>query len=160
MSTSNPSPNPTEPLPQGDYRVFVGAFPKGELGKHIQALRQRYDPPTARITSPHVTLAGTYWRSGPGTPNNEVETIAKLNAVAGQILVEALGEDKHQDFQPHLTLAMRLSGAAVNTMLVDLRNSQWETQRWVAPIRELRLMQRGPGEPAWRSIAIMDLGKE
>lgn len=63
---------------QGDYRIFVGAFPSGELAERIQSLRQQYDPRTAAITEPHVTLAGTYWRSGPATAENEVELIHKL----------------------------------------------------------------------------------
>lgn len=61
-----------------DYRIFVGAFPQGELANRIQALREQYDPATARITAPHVTLAGTYWRSGPATPANETEAMARL----------------------------------------------------------------------------------
>ena len=48
-----------------DYRIFVGAFLEGELANAVQAIRQQYDPVTARITPPHVTSAGTYWRSGP-----------------------------------------------------------------------------------------------
>ena len=62
----------------GDYRIFVGAFPGGELAARVQALRQRHDPKTARITAPHVTLAGTYWRYGPATPENEAPAIARL----------------------------------------------------------------------------------
>ena len=61
-----------------DYRIFVGAFPTGELAERIQAIRLRYDSKTAHITAPHVTLAGTYWRSGPPTPKNEASTIARL----------------------------------------------------------------------------------
>jgi hypothetical protein len=49
----------------GDSRIFVGAFPAGELAERIQAVRLRHDANTARITAPHVTVAGTYWRSGP-----------------------------------------------------------------------------------------------
>lgn len=63
-----------------DYRIFVGAFPQGDLANRIQTLREQYDPVTARITAPHVTLAGTYWRSGPATPANEAATIARLQA--------------------------------------------------------------------------------
>lgn len=65
---------------RGDYRIFVGAFPGGELGQRLQALRKRIDRPTARISAPHVTLAGTYWRSGPPTPENESGLIADLQA--------------------------------------------------------------------------------
>ncbi len=70
---------------KGDYRIFVGAFPAGELALRIQAVRLQYDPRTARITPPHVTLAGTYWRSGPPTPHNEDITIKSLQTAAAQI---------------------------------------------------------------------------
>jgi hypothetical protein len=56
---------------EGDYRIFVGAFPEGEVAERIQAVRSRHDAKTARITAPHVTMAGTYWRRGPATPENE-----------------------------------------------------------------------------------------
>lgn len=68
-----------------DYRIFVGAFPEGELADRIQTIRTQYDPKTARITAPHVTLAGTYWRSGPADTANEAATIAKLLAVQTQL---------------------------------------------------------------------------
>jgi 2'-5' RNA ligase len=68
-----------------DYRIFVGAFPTGDLADRIQALRQRHDPKTARITAPHVTLAGTYWCTGPATPEHESDTIARLQAVQDQL---------------------------------------------------------------------------
>ena len=51
----------------------------------IQAVREQYDIKTARITPPHVTLAGTYWRSGPAHPAYEKETIAALNTLQGKI---------------------------------------------------------------------------
>lgn len=69
----------------GDYRVFVGAFPTGEIGERIQRLRERLDGKTARITPPHVTLAGTYWRNGPATPGNETAAIALLETAARRI---------------------------------------------------------------------------
>lgn len=64
-----------------DYRVFVGVFPKGDLADRIQAVRLQHDAKTARITAPHVTVAGTYWRSGPPTPENEIHTIQQLQAI-------------------------------------------------------------------------------
>ena len=70
---------------RGDYRIFVGAFPSGELGRRIQVWRQRIDPPTARISTPHVTLAGIYWRSGPPTPENESDLIARLQVAQSTI---------------------------------------------------------------------------
>ncbi len=70
---------------QQDYRIFVGAFPTGELAQRIQALRLRLDPVTARITPPHVTLAGTYWRSGLATPENEAVAIADLQLLKDKI---------------------------------------------------------------------------
>jgi len=63
---------------QNDYRIFVGVFPIGDLADRIQAVRERHDPKTARITAPHVTLAGTYWRSCPPIPDNEAATIERL----------------------------------------------------------------------------------
>jgi 2'-5' RNA ligase len=61
------------------YRIFVGAFPSGELAARIQALRERLDPITARITPPHVTIAGTYTRTGKPASGSEIETIQKLS---------------------------------------------------------------------------------
>ncbi len=72
-------------LQANDYRIFVGAFPTGNLAERIQALRQRHDAKTARITAPHVTLAGAYWRSGPATPENEADSIARLQAARNQM---------------------------------------------------------------------------
>lgn len=173
-----------------DYRIFVGAFPREELADCIQALRQHYDPRTAAITAPHVTLAGTYWRSGQPTSENEAGTIARLRATAARIepfdlvlggiraflpksrpviylgveknpallaarraLVEALGQDRQRHFSPHMTLAMRLKGAAAQVMLDELRGGEWDSQRWTATITELRLMARGSDDPTWHSIA-------
>lgn len=171
-----------------DYRIFAGAFPASGLAGEIQAIRERYDPPTARITPPHVTLAGTYWRSGLPTPANEAETIRRLEILPGQLppfelhlgevyvfagprpvvflgvestpellaarrqLLDLLGQDKHHDFHPHLTLAMRLPANQANEMIRELRDSRWHKQSFFAPIYELRLMQRGPQDPAWRCI--------
>lgn len=70
---------------QHDYRIFVGAFPQGELAQRIQAIREQYDPVTARITAPHVTLAGTYWRHGPATPEQEATTITQLQTLRGTL---------------------------------------------------------------------------
>jgi len=75
----------------GDYvgtkfrRIFVGAFPTGELAEGIQAVRLRHDAKTAHITAPHVTVAGTYWRNGPATPDNECDAIARLQTVRGRL---------------------------------------------------------------------------
>ena len=70
---------------QHAYRIFVGAFPIGDLADQIQVVRERFDPKTARITAPHITLAGTYWRSGPPTPDNEAATIERLSALSAQL---------------------------------------------------------------------------
>lgn len=176
------------PKSTDDYRIFVGAFPTGELAERIQALRQRYDAKTARITAPHVTLVGTYWRTGSATPENETEAIARLQDVQNQIqpfelvlggirsflpgttviylhveptdgllaarriLLQALGQDKHRHFVPHLTLAMRLSRAKTKSLLAQLQQSEWHTEQWSVPIDHLWLMQRGPNDPAWRYI--------
>jgi 2'-5' RNA ligase len=78
---------------------------------------------------------------------------------ARQTLLEVVGRDTHRRFTPHLTLAMRLKGHAAQAMLADLQSIEWETQHWRAPIDALHLMQRGPGHPAWRSIARLPLGQ-
>ena len=171
-----------------DYRIFVGAFPIGELADRIQAVRVQHDVKTARITAPHVTIAGTYWRSGSATPENEADAIQRLKMIedrltpfemivggvesflprtpviylhieptagllaARQVLLEALGSDNHRHFTPHLTLAMRLDQSATQSLLNQLRHSDWHTRRWPVRIDQLWLMQRGPGDPAWRYI--------
>ena len=68
-----------------DYRIFVGAFPEGDLADRIQAVRSKYDAKTARITAPHVTMAGTYWRDGSPTPENEAHTIEQLRSIEDQL---------------------------------------------------------------------------
>ena len=176
---------------QGDYRIFVGAFPTGPLADRIQAVRRRYDAKTARITPPHVTLAGTYWRSGPPTAESEAMTIYRLQTECQKIapfalllggiyrfgnrvvylgvrrtpeiqyvrrqLLTAIGRDKHRRFRPHLTLAMRLNEAEMAEMIAELKESEWENGRFTAPINTLQLMQRGPDDPAWRTIGSFPL---
>jgi 2'-5' RNA ligase len=63
------------------YRIFIGAYPSGQLAEKLQELRQYYDPKTAAISDPHVTLAGSYWRSGPPVEQNETTAIASLKTV-------------------------------------------------------------------------------
>ncbi|MFQ5434841.1 MAG: 2'-5' RNA ligase family protein [Anaerolineae bacterium] len=175
----------------GDYRIFIGAFPQGELAAALQSLREKYDPRTAVITPPHVTLAGTFWRTGPATPENEAVLISRLQnlpkhvppfglvlggirtfgrrvvylgvesteavtAVRQQIL-HRTGKDKHRLYTPHLTLAMRLKPEAVRRMVAELKESEWHDGRFPTPITELRLMQRGPDDPAWHAIATFPL---
>ena len=69
----------------GDYRIFVGAFPTGELADHIQAVRENLDAKTAAIAAPHVTLAGTYWRSGPATVKNEANIVTQFRKLAPKL---------------------------------------------------------------------------
>ena len=176
-----------------DYRIFAGAFPEGELAEQIQELRLKYDRVTARITPPHVTLAGTYWRVGPATAKNEAEAIRRLEILPGilqpfelvlggvrtfpgerpvvylgieinkgliearNLLLSMLGPDKHREFRPHLTLAMRLPWEKAWEMVNELQASEWNTQVHAAPINHLRLMQRGPQDKAWREIYRLSL---
>jgi 2'-5' RNA ligase len=175
------------------YRIFTGAFLEGELAERVQTIRQKYDPVTARITPPHVTLAGTYWRSGPPTRENEAEAIRRLEILPGILLpfdlllkgvrtfpgerpvvylgveinkglIEArnlmlsmLGPDKHAVFKPHLTLAMRLPWERAWQMVTELQESEWNTTLHSAPIREVRLMQRGQQDKVWRCIDRINL---
>lgn len=179
----------------GDYRIFVGAFPIGELMAQIQAVRVQYDAKTAYITAPHVTLAGTYWRHGPATAANEADLIERLRPLSSHLppfdlilggihtfgervvylgvqttptlldtrraLLAVMGMDKHgQQFTPHLTLAMRLNRHDTERMVADLRGSVWENGRFAAPMVTLHLMQRGPADPAWRTIAAIPLAAD
>jgi 2'-5' RNA ligase len=84
----------------GYYRIFVGAFPTGELAERIQAVRVQHDAKTAQITAPHVTMAGTYWRSGPATPENECDAIARLQAVQRQLQPFELALSGVESFLP------------------------------------------------------------
>lgn len=182
-------PTPRKPKPRqrsGDYRIFIGAFPVGDVAEQIQAIRQQYDPQTAVITAPHVTLAGTYWRTGPATAENEAELIDRLEGMTGKIrafdlelggirsfgrrvvylgvkptddlltvratLLRLSGRDKHRRFTPHLTLAMRLDKTDSAAMIRELQTSKWENGRFTIPIHQLHLVQRGPDDPAWRTI--------
>jgi 2'-5' RNA ligase len=63
------------------YRIFIGAFLAGDLADRVQALRMRWDPKTAKITPPHVTLAGTYERRGIPSPASEAEAITRLGGL-------------------------------------------------------------------------------
>ena len=175
----------------GDYRIFVGAFPEGEQIEQIQALREQFDWKTSQITPPHVTLAGTYWRTGQPNATNEGLLIEKLTALAPYLkpltlhlggiytfgqrviylgvqptdnmlairnsLLSLMGKDKHRQFKPHLTLAMRLEGEPFSAALAELQQTEWENGRFTTPIHELRLMQRGPSDPAWRTIHTIPL---
>jgi 2'-5' RNA ligase len=69
----------------GDYRVFVGAFPTGELAEQIQQVREQVDGKTAKITASHVTLAGTYWRNGKPTHAGAQGLIDKLEELTGKL---------------------------------------------------------------------------
>ncbi|MGE0431926.1 MAG: 2'-5' RNA ligase family protein [Planctomycetota bacterium] len=65
---------------KGDYRIFVGIFPEGDLANEIHALREHHDPQTALKTRPHVTLCGLFWRHGAAVAESEAETITNLQA--------------------------------------------------------------------------------
>jgi 2'-5' RNA ligase len=184
-----------QPGPQrqrtGDYRIFAGAFLEGELAAEIQALREALDPVTAAITPLHVTLAGTYWRSGRATAENETVLIHRLQQRRRRLprftlelggirrfgnrvlylgvkptrgllavregLLKVMGPDKHRRFTPHLTLAQRLEPEELAAAEASLLLTKWEQERWRAPVTQLQLMQRGPDDPAWRTIALLQL---
>lgn len=175
----------------GDYRIFVGAFPESEHIDQVQQLREQFDWKTSQITPPHVTLAGTYWRTGQPNAANESVLIEKLTTLAPYLkplsltlggiytfgqrviylgaqttdemlairnsLIGVMGKDKHRKFRPHLTLTMRLKGDAFGAALAELEASEWMNGRFTTPIHHLRLMQRGPNDPAWRTIHTIPL---
>ncbi len=105
----------------GDYRIFVGAFPSGELAERIQAVRARLDPATVRITPPHVTLVGTYWRRGPATPANEASAIARLPDVGASVAPFELDLGGIESFLPR-TRVLYL-GVAVTPALLAARSA-------------------------------------
>lgn len=80
-------------------------------------------------------------------------------AIRNQLL-SVMGQDKHRQFKPHLTLAMRLEGELFAEALAELQASEWDNGRFTTPIHELRLMQRGPNDPAWRTIHTLPLSEE
>ncbi len=84
-----------------DYRIFVGAFPEGEFAERILAVRTAHDAKTARITAPHVTLAGTYWRKGSPVRENESHTIEQLCLIEGQLQPFELQISGVETFLPH-----------------------------------------------------------
>lgn len=74
-------------------------------------------------------------------------------------LLGVMGRDKHRQFKPHLTLAMRLKEKKFAEALAELKGTEWEDGRFITPIHELRLMQRGPNDPAWRTIHTIPLAQ-
>ena len=80
-----------------------------------------------------------------------IEPTLELLAVR-RALLQVLGQDKQRHFTPHLTLTMRLDARKTEALLQQLRQTEWQTQRWSVIIDHLWLMQRGPADPAWRYI--------
>jgi 2'-5' RNA ligase len=72
-------------------------------------------------------------------------------------LLRLSGRDKHRRFTPHLTLAMRLYKTETAVMIAELQGTKWENGRFTTPIHQLQLMQRGPDDPAWRTIYTLPL---
>lgn len=66
-------------------RIFIGAFPTGSIAADLQAIRIKYDPKTAKISSPHVTLAGIYEYSENWFLKNEEEIITKIQDICTNI---------------------------------------------------------------------------
>ena len=83
-----------------DYRIFVGAFPEGDLADRVQAVRLRHDAKTAHITNPHVTIAGTYWRNGSPTADSEAHTIEQLRSIENQLQPFEMKIDGVETFLP------------------------------------------------------------
>ncbi len=84
-------------------------------------------------------------------PTEEIRTVRRT-------LIQFLGQDKHRQFNAHLTLAMRLKKDEMQKMVGELQQTEWENGRFVAPITHLQLMQRGGNDPAWREIGRFALG--
>jgi 2'-5' RNA ligase len=171
--------------PSTQYRIFVGAFPTGDLAERIQALRLRHDAKTARITPPHVTLAGTYWRAGLPTAEQEGETMQALAAVQASIEPFELVLGGIEAFPPNgqvIYLAVEPTAgllAARRQLLqvlgadkhhhftphltLTMRLSAAASKALLAELRQTewhtaRWSQRGPHDPAWRAIQELPLG--
>ncbi len=78
---------PAKPTRQriGDYQIFIGAFPTGELADHIQKVRTQVDGASVSIIDPHVTLAGAYWRNGKPTHAGAQGLIDRLEKLSGSM---------------------------------------------------------------------------
>jgi len=78
---------PSKPTRQriGDYQLFVGAFPTGELADRIQKVRSEVDSESLSIVDPHVTLAGTYWRNGKATRAGAQGLIDRLERLSPKL---------------------------------------------------------------------------
>ena len=78
-----PSKPPRQRL--GDYRLFVGAFPTGELADRIQKIRAEARGGYVTSLEPHVTLAGTYWRNGKATRAGAQGVIDRLDRLSSTL---------------------------------------------------------------------------
>ena len=83
----NKKKKPSKPPRQriGDYQLFVGAFPTGELAERIQKIRAEVDGNSIAIVEPHVTLAGTYWRNGKATRAGAKGVIDRLDRLSPKL---------------------------------------------------------------------------
>lgn len=78
---------PSKPSRQriGDYQLFIGAFPTGELADRIQKIRAEVDSESLAIVDPHVTMAGTFWRNGKPTRAGAQGLIDRLDRLAPKL---------------------------------------------------------------------------
>jgi 2'-5' RNA ligase len=89
--------------------------------------------------------------------SNVICTLANCRTVGRTSTARRLGPDKDRRYTPHLTLTMRLDKGQAQALLEELRQGEWHAGRWVVPLEHLWLMQRGPGDPAWRYIYRVNL---
>ena len=65
-------------------------------------------------------MAGTYWRSGPATPDNERDTIARLQTVRGQLQPFELALGGAESFLPHvLVIYLRVKHKRSRGLVVE-----------------------------------------
>ena len=83
----NKKKKPSKPTRQriGDYQLFIGAFPTGELADQIQRIRGEVDGKSITIVDPHVTVAGTYWRNGKATRAGAQGLIDRLDRLSPKL---------------------------------------------------------------------------
>lgn len=148
--------NPRNQL-QGNYRIFVGAFPTGELAEALQKTRLHADYKTACITPPHVTVVGTYWRNGPATPENEAPLIERLQALAPTLPPFSLQLGGVKFFppraQPVIYLGVNLTAELVTLRQQLVRVMGFDRRRDFVP--HLTLAMRLQGERATQTLAAL-----
>jgi len=137
----------------GTYWRNGRAVPQNEsiLIRHLATLSQ--------LLAPFTLELGGIYTLGQRVIYLGVKPTEELQKVRTAVINQT-GRDKHRQFKPHLTLAMRLKQPAFAEAVNELQQTEWHSERYSVPINTLHLMQRGKNDPAWRSIFSFQLEAE